>query len=254
MVKKVFTLLLHEILFNGIDDSGFQRKGAARYKHDNEVFYKYLEVIHQANKEVNSDFMNIKNDAIYITFDDGGISNLRAAEILDEFSYKAIFFITTNYINREYFVSENDIRHLRQRGHYLGAHSHTHPNIFRNLSYRRMLLEWKQSKSILENILDEEVLHCSIPGGDSNDKVYESAVESGFKYIFDSEPVLQIRSYGQAVILGRYCPKKNVHPKRIGRWLNEDGLWRIQLERSIMNYLKLLLKPIYTEMVNGKNT
>ena len=66
-------------------------------------------------------------------------------------------------------MSKNDIRDLAKRGHQIGSHSHTHPNVFRNQSIDQMRYEWSTSKNILEDILGEEVLICSVPGGDVDD-------------------------------------------------------------------------------------
>jgi hypothetical protein len=109
-----------------------------------------------------------------------------------------------------------------------------------------MLNEWKVSKKILEEILENEVLHCSVPGGDANKQVYESALEAGYKFIFDSEPITNIRVFGNAQVIGRICPKNHIEPQMIRLWINEKGLMKLRLTRSIKNTLKKIAKPIYT--------
>lgn len=244
--QSVLTFLFHEILVNGLDNSGFQRKSAKPYKHDLHLFTEYLNVIYDLKESVASDFYDFSKNRLFLTFDDGGKSNLIASNILEQFDFRGIFFVSTDFLNKKYFLTTADLKMLQSRGHLIGSHSHTHPNIFRNLTYREMLNEWKVSKKILEEILENEVLHCSVPGGDANKQVYESALEAGYKFIFDSEPITNIRVFGNALVIGRICPKNHIEPQMIRLWINEKGLMKLRLTRSIKNTLKKIAKPIYT--------
>src|SRR5690606_809921 len=168
---ETIALLYHEVV-DDYTESGFQNKDNLAYMHKTEVFRKHVEIFKNHLNHPK------KNEENYIfTFDDGGISNLKSAAILEENDLKGIYFITTNRIGTRGFLKENDIRTLERNGHRIGGHSHTHPMIFRSLTYKSMLEEWQVSKEILENILGTEVLYCSVPGGDADAKTYESAVE-----------------------------------------------------------------------------
>src|SRR5205823_4852910 len=102
---------------------------------------------------------------VVLTFDDGGASAVYAAEQLARREWKGHFFIVTARIGERTFLKPVDIRALREMGHLVGTHSHTHPNIFRNLTPQAMLTEWRVSCAILESLLGEPCSAASVPGG-----------------------------------------------------------------------------------------
>ena len=108
-----------------------------------------------------------------------------------------------------------------------------------------MIKEWTESKKILEDILGEPVETCSIPGGDSNKNAYKSAVEAGYKVIFDSEITTKIRKKNGAIILGRVCPKAGTSIAKIKQLSKFQGLQKEALIRQLKKIAKMLLYPIY---------
>lgn len=246
-MPKTIALLYHEII-DDYSESGFQNKDNLAYMHKTEVFRKHLEIF---KNHLNSGNSKVENHLF--TFDDGGISNLKSARILEENDWKGIYFITTKRIGTSGFLAENDIRTLHENGHIIGSHSHTHPMIFRTLTYAQMLEEWKVSKEILEEILGEEILHCSVPGGDSDLKTYESAVEAGFKYIFDSEPIVETRKLQNADIFGRFSVKAQTSDQQFLEMLTLKNLSSLQRNRKIKAKIKKLIFPIHQYIQNRKN-
>lgn len=217
--------------------------------HKREVFERHVKIF--------KTFLNstewTKVDQTFFTFDDGGISNLKSAEILENHDLKGMYFITTNRIGTSGFLAETDISDLGKSGHTIGSHSHTHPMIFRTLSYQKMLDEWKVSKDILENISGKEILHCSIPGGDSDLKTYESAAEAGFRYIFDSEPLIESRFVKEAEIFGRFSIKAQMTDETFRNLLELNNLSALQRNRKIKSAIKKLIFPVHQYIQNKKN-
>lgn len=246
-MPKTIALLYHEVI-DDYSESGFQNKDNLAYMHKTEVFRKHLEIF---KNHLNSGNSKVENHLF--TFDDGGISNLKSARILEENDWKGIYFITTKRIGTSGFLAENDIRTLHENGHIIGSHSHTHPMIFRSLTYVQMLEEWKVSKEILEEILGEEISHCSVPGGDSDLKTYESAVEAGFKYIFDSEPIVETRKLQNAEIFGRFSVKAQTSDQQFLEMLTLKNLASLQRNRKIKGKIKKLIFPIHQYIQNRKN-
>ncbi|NLN32142.1 MAG: polysaccharide deacetylase family protein [Flavobacteriaceae bacterium] len=246
-MPKTIALLYHEVI-DDYSESGFQNKDNLAYMHKTEVFRKHLEIF---KNHLNSGNSKVENHLF--TFDDGGISNLKSARILEENDWKGIYFITTKRIGTSGFLAENDIRTLHENGHIIGSHSHTHPMIFRSLTYVQMLEEWKVSKGILEEILGEEILHCSVPGGDSDLKTYESAMEAGFKYIFDSEPIVETRKLQNADIFGRFSVKAQTSDQQFLEMLTLKNLASLQRNRKIKAKIKKLIFPIHQYIQNRKN-
>ena len=101
------------------------------------------------------------------------------------------FFITTNMIGSPRFVSADDLRDLRRRGHVVGSHSHTHPAVFRCLTEAEMLREWQTSCQTLSAILQEPITTASVPGGDMNRMTADTAARAGIRSLFTSEMTLR---------------------------------------------------------------
>src|SRR5579872_3764563 len=108
-------LMYHDVVSPGNDDeSGFRGRDAARYKVSPELFDAHLAAIDGP-------------PPIAITFDDGGVSAMRAADALERHGRRGCFFVTCNYIGTAGFVDRADIRALVERGHVVGSHSCSHP-------------------------------------------------------------------------------------------------------------------------------
>ena len=154
--------MYHDIVADGMDDaSGFPGRDAARYKITPAQFLSHLAAIARtpgANKAV-------------MTFDDGGASAEWAAGALERYGLRGCFFVTVNYIGTRGFLDAAGIRDLRRRGHEIGSHSCSHPLRMGHLSPARLREEWTTSRAALCDILGEEVLTASLPGGDFDPRV-----------------------------------------------------------------------------------
>lgn len=246
------TFLYHEAVNNPID-SGFQRDSALPYKHKIEEFYTNIDIIVKKRKNIITiDKLNSYDNATLLTFDDGGKSALFIAKYLEKYNLRGHFFITTSLIGDKYFLTKAEILDLHKRGHIIGSHSHSHPNVFKSLSYKMMKLEWSESKSILEDILKTKVNSCSIPGGDANTDSYLSAQESGYEIVFDSEPVIEIRKLKNLIILGRICPKAGTSFKQIEEFCELKGIKKQYYIRKLKKLIKVIFFPIYAKIHNNR--
>ena len=251
--SKYLTFLYHEAI-DCPTDSGFQRKGALPYKHKTEEFKKNIDIIVDSGKEIiTMNELNLYDEAILISFDDGGKSSMFIADYLDKYNIKGHFFITTNLINNKYFLSKNQIIDLHKRGHIIGSHSHSHPNVFKSLSYQEMVGEWSISKKILEDILKDEINSCSVPGGDVNKDTYKSAIDCGYKYIFDSEPKVHLRKNRDSIIIGRVCPKAGTNLGTVKKMTNFKGLKKQLFIRRLKTIVKTILFPVYSKIHNSQH-
>lgn len=73
--------------------------------------------------------------------------------------------IGTPTLGTDHWLSADDIRALRARGHVIGAHSHSHPMRMTALSREQQAIEYATSKHILERILGEPVTTLAHPCG-----------------------------------------------------------------------------------------
>lgn len=160
-----------------------------------ELFFQYY---------ISNPISSFKEKMLLITFDDGLYSSYRAAKtILSKYNIKAIFFIPTeifelkskdamrffaykNIYHKEFplesftedeFVTmdKNNILELRNLGHWILPHTHSHCNMSDIISEELVNNELIKPKLMLEDLLKEKINAFAFPEGS------ERAV-NGFAY------------------------------------------------------------------------
>jgi peptidoglycan/xylan/chitin deacetylase (PgdA/CDA1 family) len=217
---RAISLLYHDVVNAGESDaSGFPGSGAARYKLDLAEFKSHFKAIAEAIKSTPISVFDLpaamdNSLSLILTFDDGGSSAYSyIADILENYGWHGHFFVTVNYIGAPSFVTQEQIRALRKRGHVIGAHSCSHPERMSYLSWDQLIEEWGTSVAILSDILDEPVTIASVPGGYYSKKVAEAAAVSGVKALFTSEPTTWYYRVDGCLVLGRYTVLRGVPPE-----------------------------------------
>ncbi len=253
LVPQVASLMYHEVT----DDprsSGFQRRAALPYTYSRGAFARHLDAVAAAERrpELVSD-IGLDGGAdgrhVLLTFDDGGASALYAAEQLAVHGWKGHFFVVTAKLGERTFLQSSDLRTLRDAGHLVGTHSHTHPDIFRNLSRETMAAEWRTSRDMIESLLGEPCMAASVPGGDSSPLVLETAAGAGLRYLFTSEPVLRPSRVADMWVLGRATLKASDAPATVRELVSFRGWERAQLWRRIGAWGRALCPPLYAHYV-----
>ncbi len=121
-----------------------------------------------------------------ITFDDGHASDAALAlPILLSRGFKAVFFITTEWIGKPGYMNESEIKAISDAGMELGSHGHTHA-FFNDLSYQQALSELQQSCDILKSISGKETVSFSAPGGQLPARLQDLSEAVGIEYVFTS--------------------------------------------------------------------
>jgi peptidoglycan/xylan/chitin deacetylase (PgdA/CDA1 family) len=233
---------------NHPSDSGFQRNAATPFKLSPKQFAAHLQKIAlgPATPALITEIeLTRPGRHLLLTFDDGGKSALRVGEELSRRGWHGHFFISTSLIGRRTFLDSSEIRHLRQGGHLIGSHSHTHPDIYRELQWERMVVEWRQSSDILAQILGEPCVSGAVPGGEISDAVLRSADRAGLRYLFTSEPWLRPRIVGGCWILGRFCAKASTSPEDIAELASFEGWTGKLLVRRIKAVARRSVPPLY---------
>lgn len=119
---------------------------------------------------------------VAITFDDGHRSDVEIAlPILKKFDFSATFFPVVHHINKEGYVSWEELHLLSKEGHTIGSHGLTHRHLSRlpNHEVRNELL---LSKQLLEEELKRSVRLFSFPYGDYTATVGDMVLETGYTH------------------------------------------------------------------------
>ena len=225
--------MYHDVVPAGAENSsGFPGRDAALYKVTPEVFEAHLAAIttrlDDRNRRDGRQLpalpggpaiaatpagLAVAAPPATMTFDDGGVSALVAADMLEQHGLVGHFFVTVNYVGTPGFLTERDLRDLRRRRHTIGSHSCSHPLRMGHCSWTQLLDEWTRSRAVLAGVIGEDVMAASVPGGGFAPIVAEAAAAAGFRRLFTSEPTRRSRETCGLTIQGRFT---------IQRWTSAD--------------------------------
>lgn len=244
---RIATFLYHDVS-DSPSESGFQRRSALPYKQTRDVFSSHLDRIANSGftpKLISDVDFQQPGKHVVLTFDDGGKGALHAAEELNRRGWKGHFFLTTSMIGSTTFLDAAATRYLHSCGHVIGSHSHTHPNIFKALSFERMIWEWRISCDLLSDLLGVPCITGSVPGGDVSGRVFESAHAAGMQFLFTSNPVLIPKREGSCWVLGRVCPKAGTPLIDVQRFAEFRGWTKELVRHRLKNSVKTAIFSLY---------
>jgi len=246
------TLMYHDL---SESESGFTGKWADLYKIPESGFITHLNAI--AGAGLSGRIASVESAPwadipIFLTFDDGGASALRIAELLSARRWCGHFFVTTGRVGNAGFLKPDEIRTIHSLGHVIGSHSVSHPTRMRALNRAELDREWKDSVDALEQILSAPVRTASVPGGFYSRAVGESAADAGIRYLFYSEPVEHVESIKDCRVIGRYYIQRGTSARQAAAFAS--GNWRACTAQRVgwnsRKLLKSVLGPGY--MVVGR--
>lgn len=218
-------LMYHDLVSTEDDErSGFPGRDAALYKVTIARFEEQIRALSELEN---------RESGFVVTFDDGGVSAVEAAHILERYGFAGHFFVTTNYIGTRGFLNADQIRDLHRRGHVIGSHSSSHPLRMGHCSWPQLVDEWTQSRAVLEDTLQCEVRSASVPGGDFSPSVAEAAARAGITLLFTSEPTVGARQTFGVQLRGRFTIQRwttteTVRGLVVGEWLpraRQAAIW-----------------------------
>lgn len=245
-MKVHINLMYHDVYIHDKCESGFIRTIDFPYKLNVEKFESHVRCIRDLCKQKSLS----PNDVIF-TFDDGGKSFYTViAPVLEKYGFKGLFFVSTQYIGTENFLTKEEIVQLYKSGHIIGSHAHSHEHFY-SLSTSQIDMEWETSIRILSEIVDSEITYASVPNGDVTKQVIKSAYKYGIRYLYTSEPTVNICKYNDMYIYGRYVLLENSSSKYV-QSLIEDKTVRLFLlfRRKIIKIIKFMLGYNYTRFKN----
>lgn len=111
---------------------------------------------------------------VILTFDDSWASQWQAAELLDHYGYKGVFFA-----HPDKRLTPDQLRDLIARGHEIGSHSYEHPSLT-TVSDEQLWREVHASREELRRITGTEINFFAYPNGDWNDRVISAVKAAGY--------------------------------------------------------------------------
>lgn len=232
---KQTVIMYHDVYRDSVKESGFQTDGANYYKITEATFAKQLFLL--------------KGHSITLTFDDGGVSFYSIiAPMLEANGLRGQFYIATDYIGTEGFMTEEQIRDLRQRGHTIGSHSASHPADFRSLTLAQRIDDWKKSIERLSSILEEPIDEVSVPNGFLQKEDLPMFEQLGIKKIYTSK-IGEMRQYNDILIQGRIGIDKGMTANQLADVLEEGSYYRRLLAKQwMLDATKMLLGGSYVKI------
>ena len=162
---------------------------------DPKLFFSQMNEVSQAGfiSTLPNGATNSMGSSITITFDDGFTNNLTAAApLMQQAGIRAINYLVADRIGQtsdweareggeaDPLMNESQIREWLAAGHWIGAHTCTHPRLSR-LSRDRAREEITAGRKKLEDRFGIPVEHFAYPYGDYNETTVELVQEAGFQ-------------------------------------------------------------------------
>ena len=188
--------------------------------------------------------------AVVLTFDDGHESNFTLAlPILQEFGFKAEFFITTGWIGTPYFMNEEQIRGMHQAGMGVGSHGVTH-RFLTDLTVAEVQAELNDSYNLLEACIGLPIISMSYPGGRMSQSTHKIARDAGYSYICSSVPRYHQLTSEQTLI-HRFAVTAGVTLGTFASLLQGRGLNALRFRHTLLSTTKAILgNDMYTRLRN----
>jgi peptidoglycan/xylan/chitin deacetylase (PgdA/CDA1 family) len=145
-----------------------------------------------------------------LTFDDGNADQWEnSIEVLDEYNFKALFFIMTVTVGKKNYLSEEQIRLLSQWEHYIGCHTWDHQSV-NSLKTKDLHWQLERPKFYLEGLIGLPVTTFAYPYGQWNEKIMPDLKKYGIKLAFQltdqSSHRFPLYSIRRLMVSGKWPP------------------------------------------------
>lgn len=121
-----------------------------------------------------------------LTFDDGYLSDYEIVfPLLVERNIQATFFVITDKIGAPGHIGWSQIEEMHRHGMCIGSHSRSHRRMT-SLPAPEAMLEFVESKKVLEDGLGAPVDVFSYPYGECSRELHKIGFEAGYRYLCSS--------------------------------------------------------------------
>lgn len=126
----------------------------------------------------------LPNKPVLITFDDNTLSQyLNAVPVLENYGYRAVFFVMTVSLNKPNYLTVLQLQALQQKGHVIAAHTWDHKNM-RHYADADWKIQLDDSFKTLASITGQPVNYFSYPFGVWSQKGIGELQKRGIKLAF----------------------------------------------------------------------
>jgi peptidoglycan/xylan/chitin deacetylase (PgdA/CDA1 family) len=184
-------------MYHSISKDGVQSVSAALFARQMEFVSEWMTVMPLRDLRASiSGAPHATGRPISLTFDDGLLDNYEVGlPILERLGLRGTFFIATGFLGRSFRIRGSDrsamtreqVRELVARGHEVGAHSVSHPDLT-TVSSKQVYLELRQSRAALEDIIGARVVSFAYPKGAWNPAIREAVEMCGFGQAVTTRP------------------------------------------------------------------
>lgn len=130
----------------------------------------------------------LSRQPILLTFDDGGISDYTIGfPLLKKYNFISTFFITTDWIGREGYLTWDQLQEMVDQGMSIQSHGKSH-SFLSDLDNSHLSGELRESRNLLGSRLKQSIDFISIPGGFYSRRVLDAAKRTGYHGAFTSDP------------------------------------------------------------------
>ncbi len=240
-------VLMYHALQGGGQEYNFNDPGEYRYVIDVKDFRQQIEFLknkgyHSISLQDAAGSAETSEKNIIITFDDGHESNFTLAlPILQEFGFKATFFITTGWIGRPDFLNTEQIQALENAGMTIGSHGVTH-SYFNDLDSSSLYMELQESAKQLEEITKKAINSLSAPGGRIDERTLKAGEEIGYS-LFCTSTFGLWSNLAETRNIPRIAVKRGMPFSHFVKLVNGDPILfaKIGIRTSLLGFLKRLL-------------
>jgi len=233
------SLMYHDVIRERPDESGYLVPGSAQYKLTVERFREHLVAIAELTDHAPAVATGSTRPAstsatsgvapFAMTFDDGGSSAYSIiAPMLEEYGWRGHFFVATEHLGTERFITARQAIELHERGHVIGSHSHSHPERFSSLDPASQVAEWATSTATLSDLLGVAVEVASVPNGYYSPTVARAAAQAGIRLLFTSEPTVRSHQVAGCTVAGRFSIQRSTTASVVVALVGANPFYRLR--------------------------
>lgn len=142
----------------------------------------------------------LPNKPVMITFDDTRLDQYTAAlPIMEEYQFKAAFFIMTVSLGRPGYMSKEQVASLAQKGHAVGSHTWDHQNVKKYVE-KDWITQIEKPSALLQAITSQPTSYFAYPFGLWNSAAIPELKKRSIKMAFQladepdpSDPLYTVR-------------------------------------------------------------